>query len=119
MHAGPRPIYHRDIRWANIIKCADDPTKWILIDWDEAAEPPTLAAKNLDKRSHSPAIFKDNHGPEVDIWTVGQLIIDMSNALTRFPRNLLNVGRAMQAGTLNVPQSLQKIVALKLAVLVD
>ena len=34
-------IFHRDIRWANVVKSAKDRSRWILIDWDDAASPPT------------------------------------------------------------------------------
>jgi serine/threonine protein kinase len=113
MHAEPRPIFHRDIRWPNVVQCADDPRKWFLIDWEDAATVPTLSAKHLDKRCHSPAVFKDNHGPEVDLWSVGMLIIESSGCFPSFPLNLLNSGKAMQSGGLNVSQSIQRILALK------
>jgi hypothetical protein len=68
------PFYHRDIRWNNVIRRIDDPTKWFLIDWEDAASPPTTAQKDFRHSSHSPAIFQDHHGAEVDIWAVGHLI---------------------------------------------
>jgi len=68
------PFYHRDIRWNNVIRRIDDPTKWFLIDWEDAASPPTMAQNDFRRSSHSPAIFQDHHGAEVDIWAVGHLI---------------------------------------------
>jgi hypothetical protein len=113
MHAEPEPIFHRDIRWPNVMRCANDPRKWFLIDWDDAATRPTLAAKHLDKQCHSPAVLKDNHGPEVDIWGVGMLIIHSSRRFTSFPRNLRNIGQAMQSGALDLSQTIAKILTLK------
>ncbi|KAI6145599.1 hypothetical protein BKA82DRAFT_995780 [Pisolithus tinctorius] len=69
------PLYHRDIRWSNVIRTIDDRSKWILIGWDDAAVPPTQALSFAREREHhSPAIFRDGHGEEVDIWAVGRLI---------------------------------------------
>jgi hypothetical protein len=68
------PIFHRDIRWANIIRNADNPRNWILIDWEDAAIPPTKGQPRFNKSNHSPRILEDNHGAEVDIWGVGHLI---------------------------------------------
>jgi len=68
------PFYHRDIRWDNVIRRIDDPTKWFIIDWEDTASPPTMAQNDFRRSSHSPAIFEDHHGAEVDIWAVGHLI---------------------------------------------
>ena len=70
------------------MQCTNDPRKWFLIDWEDAATRPTLAAKHLDKQCHSPAVFKDNHSPEVDIWSAGILIIECSRSFAGFPRDL-------------------------------
>jgi hypothetical protein len=113
MHKQPDCIFHRDIRWPNVIKSADDPRKWILIDWDDAGTPPTLAAKHLDPHNHAPAVFEDNHGSEVDVWGVGMLIKESSRSMQGFPSELLGVGKAMQSGTLDVPESIQRIKAFK------
>jgi hypothetical protein len=74
MHTKPNLIYHRDIRWPNIIKSATNPSRWFLIDWDDASTTPTLAADHLNPRSHHEAVFRDGHGAEVDVWAVGKLI---------------------------------------------
>ncbi|PPQ84849.1 hypothetical protein CVT25_004985 [Psilocybe cyanescens] len=68
------PIYHRDIRWNNVIRRINDHSKWFLIDWEDAAGPPTKAQLSFNKSTHSPAIFEDGHGADVDIWGVGYLI---------------------------------------------
>ncbi|KAG8810560.1 hypothetical protein FRC18_003997, partial [Serendipita sp. 400] len=75
MHAGPQPVYHRDIRRPNILK-RQDQEGWFLIDWSDASTTPTKASMMLQKKSHSPRVFKDNHGGEVDIWGVGLYLCD-------------------------------------------
>lgn len=52
----------------------ENESKWFLIDWEDADTPPTLAQPSFNKTIHSPAIFRDGHGPEVDIWAIGYLI---------------------------------------------
>jgi len=110
MHEGPKPIFHRDIRWPNIIKRAGDPTRWFLIDWDEAATPPTVAAIHLDKRCHAPTVFLNNHGSEVDVWAVGMLLIECSRGLLSLPRA---VGETLQSGSLTALEALERVTALK------
>lgn len=67
-------MYHRDIRWDNVIRRIEDHSKWFLIDWEDAASPPTTAQLSFATSSHSPAIFENGHGADVDIWGVGHLI---------------------------------------------
>lgn len=74
------PIFHRDIRWANIIRNADNPHNWILIDWEDAAAPPTKGLPRFNLLDHSPRIVEDDHGAEVDIWGVGHLITSSTAA---------------------------------------
>jgi hypothetical protein len=81
MHKEPDPIFHRDIRWPNVIKRTDDSSKWFLIDWEDAESPPTRPATRLDRKSHSPAVHEPNHGPEVDMWAVGTLIQEISKGM--------------------------------------
>lgn len=97
MHRNP-PIYHRDIRWPNIIKRAGNMqlSKWFLIDWDDASAPPTTATPHLNYINHSPDTFKDNHGGEVDIWSVGQLICEAERFITGLSANLLKAGQWMK-----------------------
>ena len=73
MHADP-PIFHRDITWPNIVQDLNDSSKWFLIDFDEASFQPTHAAPRLDPETHYKTVFEDNHGPEVDLWAVGNLV---------------------------------------------
>ena len=76
MHAGPDPVFHRDIRQPNILKYIGS-SHWFLIDWSDASKAPTLAAKHLSAASHSPAIRLDNHGAEVDIWGVAYYMSEL------------------------------------------
>ncbi|KAF9066990.1 hypothetical protein BDP27DRAFT_1404061 [Rhodocollybia butyracea] len=68
------PLYHRDIRKDNVLRCIDDESKWFLIDWEDASTTPTYARPTFSRLTHSPAIREDGHGREVDIWGVGYLI---------------------------------------------
>ncbi|CAG8779690.1 6492_t:CDS:2, partial [Acaulospora colombiana] len=65
MHAEPDPVYHRDIRKPNILKRRDE-EGWFLIDWSDASKAPTQAATHMTREEHSPRVFEDNHGGEVD-----------------------------------------------------
>lgn len=108
----PNPIYHRDIRWLNVVRSAEDSSKWFLIDLEDSASPPTLAATHLDELSHCPSVFQNNHGSEVDVWGVGMLIKEFSGSLLYFPQELLMLATIMQSGTLTAAQareSLQRV----------
>jgi len=83
LHSRPNPLFHRDIHWPNIILSPGDSTRWFLVDWDDATMSPTHAVTHLSPDSHSPAVFEDNHGAEVDIWGVGKLILDLWLACLR------------------------------------
>ncbi|THU91563.1 hypothetical protein K435DRAFT_863292 [Dendrothele bispora CBS 962.96] len=72
----PALIFHRDIRWPNVIRRKDDSSQWFLIDWEDAQEAPTKALKHFASDSHSARVFQDGHGGEVDIWGVGHLIME-------------------------------------------
>ena len=70
---------------------------WFLIDWEDAAVPPTTTPKHFSRNGHSPKIFSNGHGAEVDIWGVGELIVDCG-ALD-ISAELRNLGQQMQAST--------------------
>jgi hypothetical protein len=71
LHRHP-PLFHRDIRWANVIQSAEDRSSWFIIDWEDAAAGPiTVAAEHLDPNTHSPRVFVDNHGVKS---TFGELV---------------------------------------------
>lgn len=73
------------------MRCLDDPLKWFLIDWDDAAMAPATAPLHFKQSTHSPRVFVEGHGTEVDIWGVGELIIqcralDISSELHKLAR---------------------------------
>jgi hypothetical protein len=113
MHEGPKPIFHRDIRWPNIVQRANDPTRWFLIDWEDAATPPTIAATRLHKSNHAPTVFLDSHGPEVDVWAVGMLIIERSRGLLTLSSDFRVLGETLQSGTLSAIEALERVNFLK------
>lgn len=59
------------------MQCLDDAKKWFLIDWDDATvlTSKTIAQPHLNQSNHSPYVFVDGHGTEVDMWGVGELIL--------------------------------------------
>jgi len=96
------PIYHCDIRWDNVIREIDDKSKWLLIDWEDAAVPPTKARPTFTESNHSPAIFSDGHGTEVDIWAIGHLIetseaIDISPDLKKLGERICQESELLSA----------------------
>ena len=52
----------------------DGQHQWFVIDWEDASTAPTQAQSHFDRETHSPNVFSDGHGAEVDIWGVGTLI---------------------------------------------
>jgi len=107
MHRAPNALLHRDIRWPNVILSARDPTKWFLIDWDEATTTPTSAATHLAHNYHAPAVFKANHGAEVDIWGVGKLILDAREFLPDVSGIMMDIGREMVEGLIGTAKQAQ------------
>lgn len=95
LHQEP-PLFHRDIRWANVIRRADDRSSWFLIDWEDAAGPNNTAAMHLCPDVHSPKLFSDNHGGEVDVWGVGLLIRESRSFAFDISPELLELGTWMQ-----------------------
>ena len=92
-HQGPKPLYHRDIRWNNVLRKIEDRARWFLIDWEDSSVAPTKAAPLLKNETHSPDVFKDNHGAEVDIWGIGFLILSCRSHITS--DNLKEFGRKL------------------------
>ena len=95
MHAEPKPLLHRDIRWPNVIRSGGNPMEWFLIDWDDASTFPTLPATHLDPKTHCPSVFESDHGVEVDIWAVGKLILDAVVFCSDIPANVVQYGELM------------------------
>lgn len=100
-------MFHRDIRWPNVILSAQDSTKWFLIDWDDASTSPTRAATHLDLSHHSPAVFLDNHGAEVDIWSVGKLIVDACAFVPNISEAMVDIGMEMVQGRIGTASQAQ------------
>jgi hypothetical protein len=93
LHQEPS-ILHRDIRWLNVMRRLEDRLKWFIIDWEDAASAPASAKPHFERSTHSPRVFVEGHGTEVDIWGVGGLIIDCK-ALD-ISSQLKDLGRWMQ-----------------------
>ena len=88
-------MFHRDIRWPNVMRNIKDESKWFLIDWEDSATPPTQAQSSLRRAIHSPDVFHDGHGAEVDIWSIGHLIktckaMDISSDLRQLGDKICN-----------------------------
>jgi len=94
-------LLHRDIRWPDVIRSKTNHTKWVLIDWDDASTTPTCAATHMTSNEHAPQVFSDNHGVEVDIWGVGQLITSSTQNLTDAMRDL---GQRMMDGEVSTAE---------------
>ena len=88
-------LFHRDIRWPNIMQNATNPDKWFLIDWDDTSFAPTQACSKivLNPKSHASQVFQDGHSAEVDIWGVGYLLI--TAPIHSLPEYLLSFGQQM------------------------
>ncbi|KAI9566666.1 hypothetical protein HD554DRAFT_2174326 [Boletus coccyginus] len=96
LHEKPS-ILHRDIRWPNVMRRLEDRLKWFIIDWEEAVLAPGTAEPHFKQSTHSPRVFVDGHGTEVDIWGVGGLIMDCE-ALD-ISSQLKDLGRWMQGSS--------------------
>ncbi|KAF8340989.1 hypothetical protein F5887DRAFT_1062542 [Amanita rubescens] len=92
LHQAP-PLFHRDIRWPNVLRRAEDHTLWFLIDWEDAVGPNNVAAKHFRREGHSPRVFIDNHGAEVDIWSesTSPSTFDLSPELVELGKWMQNV----------------------------
>ncbi|TFK19280.1 hypothetical protein FA15DRAFT_726912, partial [Coprinopsis marcescibilis] len=107
------PLYHRDIRPENVVRRIDNPSSWFLIDWGDASGPETAARPDFATETHSPDVFHDGHGAEVDIWGVG-LLIDtcaapgLSLEMTDFGQHL-----CQNSKTLTAAQALVEFISFK------
>ena len=110
MHADPDPVFHRDIRWPNNIRTVHEPRKWFLIDWEDASMLPTHATNHLKKREHSPRVFADGHGAEVDTWAVGSLFLDAGTFASPLSDAMVSIGKRMiKDETMSAKQALMEI----------
>lgn len=106
------PLFHRDIRWPNVMRRLDDRHKWFIIDWEDASTAPTQAQSHFDHTNHSPRAFSDGHGAEVDIWGVGELIVRCGSL--HISEKLRNLGKRMQSNTpLSVQEALKEVKSLQ------
>jgi hypothetical protein len=96
MHQPPQ-VFHRDIRWSNVIRSSDN-EDWFLIDWEDASAPSTEAVMHMQRVSHAPSVFYNGHGAEVDIWAAGQLIRDAAAEIPGLSAGLRHLGELMKAG---------------------
>jgi len=64
--------------------------------------PPTKAQSSFSREIHSPDVFQDGHGAEVDIWGIGYLIktceaLDISLDLRALGVRICNESRQLTA----------------------
>ncbi len=65
LHQEP-PVFHRDLRWPNVVRRLDGQHQWFVIDWEDASAAPTQAQSHFNRETHSPKVFGHGHGAEVD-----------------------------------------------------
>lgn len=71
---------------------------------------PTHAAKHLKKKEHSPRVFADGHGAEVDIWAVGKLFLDANTFASPLSPAMVSIGQRMREGKMmSAKQALTEI----------
>ncbi|CAI2192821.1 8817_t:CDS:2, partial [Funneliformis geosporum] len=97
LHGGNEPIFHQDIQWPNIIKLPGELLKWILIDWDDTDRPLTRPANHLGRDNHTPEVFEEDHGGEVDIWSIGRLIIEVNKWIMGLSQSIVDIGVTIQS----------------------
>ena len=72
-----------------------------------------MPAPHLDSRSHCPAVNQENHGPEVDVWSVGMLIKEISRSIRSIPPDLCVFANALQSNSWTVTQVLERLKTLR------
>ena len=71
---------------------------------------PTHAAKHLTKGEHSPRVFSDGHGPEVDIWAICNLFPDASTFGFPLSAATVALGKRMREDeTMSAQQALTEV----------
>jgi hypothetical protein len=107
-------VVHRDIRLNNIVEVScEDRKMYVLIDFDEAQllEPngtcPGALWGSLHPATHHPEAF-NRHGAEVDIWSLGNMLLDWSIHL--MCRKMLDVGSQIKYNAASL--SLDEVQAL-------
>ncbi|CAG8598407.1 15467_t:CDS:2, partial [Acaulospora colombiana] len=110
LHSEPNPIYHRDIRWPNILRSSADTSKWLLIDWEDSSIAPTRAAPHLNSLSHHPKVFSDGHGAEVDLWSVGKLLSSQEHRYRRGDaRPIMDISADLVTGRIQSADSIERL----------
>jgi hypothetical protein len=98
---------------SSVLRCADNRSRWFLIDWEDASGSDTKAASHLSREDHSPRVFVDNHGGEVDVWGVGMLIEKAAMSVFDISPALLMLGRWMQEEELTSQAALALLAIIK------
>ncbi|KAJ7201602.1 hypothetical protein GGX14DRAFT_464373, partial [Mycena pura] len=104
----PPTVIHRDLRWPNIMNSLKNRREWFVIDWTDPVEAPARAANKRDfnPRTHCPALYLDNHGTEVDLWSVGELML--TSKVREITPQLTRLGRSLKE-KLTATEALQQI----------
>jgi hypothetical protein len=70
---------------------------------------PTRAALDLDHGSHSPRVFSDGHGSEVDLWGVGKLLLDARKFVLGISADMIAIGERLVASDVGALQALEDV----------
>ena len=61
-------------------------------------------------REHSPRVFADGHGAEVDIWAIGKIFLDATTFASPLSAAILSAGKHMREDeTMSAKQALANI----------
>jgi len=75
-----------------------------LIDSEDAASYPTKAVEHMDRTTHSPRTFQDDHGAEVDPWGVGELLREALPSTPGATDVLRQFGHDLKLGKFNTAE---------------
>ncbi|KAJ7228257.1 hypothetical protein GGX14DRAFT_692378 [Mycena pura] len=105
----PPAFIHRDLRWPNVMRSFKDRREWFVIDWSDAVQTPAKAAlkRDFDPSNHCPRIYMDDHGTEVDLWSVGWLI--PTSRVREISPWLIEFGNSLRETTVTATEALQQI----------
>ena len=65
---------------------------------------PTSAQQNLSSESHPGRVFEDNHGTEVDIWAVGNLL-KHPGTIAGYPKEVYLLGVEIMSSYMTIKLS--------------
>ena len=79
----------------------------MLVDFEDGAFfPNTKSANHLNEGSHSPRVFIDGHGIEVDIWGIGELLAWQHHMrIEEYPREMEELGFRIKRESLELNAS--------------